>query len=287
VFWALILSSFIFPCLVSGNASMILVFVGILCVAIRLFCRNKQITDHLRHLTVGIAFLLLLSSFGYPSALNVGEGSKVLQFLRCWTFTGAEIILVNHFQTLIMKCLFLFAVFLLRCGFLVFFDHEAFVESVMMQNFITGVFVIHTFYHCEARERMIFQDYFDYREEFTKFKHFLENHLPQSIMILNQQSFNPLFANKTFAKVFTKTFSSKNSETPGLNPLAVQALDLLITQHDSVRYSRKWEPDSSRLGNGVTLRHFLQELTTGGFFWDECYYNHMLLSRIWREKVPL
>jgi len=269
VFWALIISSFIFPYFMSGNASIILVFIGILCVAVRLFWRKKEITNHLRHLTVGIAFLILLSSFGYHESLNIGESSKIVYFFRCWTFAGAEILLLNHFGRLMMKFLFLSAVFLLRCAFLVLFEHEAFVESVMMQNFITGIFVVYTFYHCEVRERMVFQDYYDYREEFSKFKDFLENHLPQSILLLSPQNFNPLFANKTFAKVFTKIFSSKNSEmhqTKHVNLLAVHALDLLQTQHDSVRYSHKWEPDASRLGNGLTLRHFLQELTTGGFF---------------------
>jgi len=268
VFWALILSSFIYPYLVSGNAPMIVVSIGILCAIVKDFLRKEEFIDHLKHLTVGTAFLLFLSSFIY-SGLNIGENSKIARCLHCLSFAGAEIVLVNHFQRFLIKYLFLFAAFLLRCGFLIFFEHEAFIENIMMQNFVTGIFVIFTYYHSEGRERMMFLAYFDYKEEFAKFKDFLENHHPQSLIILNPQTFNPFFTNKAFAKVFTKIFSSNNfdpPETKPVNPLTVETLDLLLTQNDSVRYSCQREPDPSCLGNGATLRHFLHGLITGGFF---------------------
>jgi len=227
--------------------------------------------NYTEHLTVIVTFLLLLSSLTY-SVLKVDEDSKILQFLRGWTFAGAEIVLVNQFRRLRLKYLFVFMAFVVRCGFIALFEHEAFVEDVMMHNFVTDLFVVYIYYHCEAQERVIFKGYYEYREEFVKFKSLIEKYLPQSVIILDPQTSYPLFANETFAKIFTKKFAFRNLHvkdklnTRPINTLAVDTLDLLLTQNDSIRYSCKYEPDLSRLGNGITLRHFFLELTTNNFF---------------------
>ena len=52
----------------------------------------------------------------------------------------------------------------------------------------------------DKKRKLIFQKFYEYREELTKFKELLANYLPQSITVFGSHLEKPLFVNKSFQR---------------------------------------------------------------------------------------
>ena len=96
------------------------------------------------------------------------------------------------------------------------------IVRFVLQDF----FIIFTFYYIQKQERTIFKKFYDQREKNFKFKELLDDYFPQSVMILENLTSHPLFANKALFDIF-EVSHRKNSPASILSLLKLQKSSLL------------------------------------------------------------
>ena len=230
--------------------------------------------EHLRkyssQLTVIVSFVLSSTTLLY-SIINMDQGSEALQFLRGWSFAIAQIVLVNQFPRLKFKILFMFVALGLRYGVMGYLNMSVFNVDIVIRNIVSDFFVMYVYYNSEKQEKAIFKDFFNYREELKKYKILIENYLPQSVIILDTKTQDPLFVNKAFPKLLEASTSGNeriplDHEPKPASPLVATTLESLVPHTDSLKYVDKPQSTSCINIKAKNTGQFLKELMANDFF---------------------
>ena len=233
---------------------------------------QRQLKAYSSSLTLIVSFILGASTLLY-NVINLEQGSNALQFLRAWSLAIAQIIIVNQFPRLRFKIIFTILTLLIRYGVTVFLKESTFDIDVLLRNIGCDIFVIYVYYACEEREKALFEKFYNYREELNKYKILIENHLPQSVIVLDAETQRPLFANKAFSKQFEPLLpnsqnerASADDESKPLSSLIDIALSSLAPHIGSLESIGKPLPISSSMLAPRNLKSFLNEIVANDFF---------------------
>jgi len=110
-------------------------------------------------------------------------------------------IVTQFFPTFPVKVLYVLASI---AGRFIILTPDTVVTGVIVSIFDIAMILL--MYHNERHQRKLFQSFYDYREELSKFKSLLAYHLPEKIIILNKDLNKIFFANSSF----TKNFKTQN-----------------------------------------------------------------------------
>jgi len=247
---------------------------GLFMVTLSLNKFLTKITDHLIFI-MALLFCAVLVSY---SVLNIHKQETGMQeFLRGWAFGSAQIIIINQCIKLSHKLLAVILCIGIRYGVLSGFGNLEFTADVFVQNILADLITLYMFYQTERRERMLFQSFFEYRQELNKFKDLLDNYWPQSITILEPRNQTSLFSNKAFTKLFdqwtplstTPQTSRKGSSTVEKEQVYdLFSLDLNI---EAIRSLGVKQDSTEVFSNPKSLKEFMTDLIQNKFYGQSAF----------------
>ena len=180
------------------------VTVGVMVLVALKFLFRRRVKKY------GQVFLvLLISGFNLARFYLISEDydttSKLSIFYRGCDFAGLEIILISRFAELKWKSICLIIIFAMKLITLSLFDMKIIEPLEIARDLGIAFFAMFVFFSNEKKERNVFQKFFEFREDLSKFKELLANYLPQSITVLKTTTYKPLFSNKAFFELFEHT----------------------------------------------------------------------------------
>jgi signal transduction histidine kinase/CheY-like chemotaxis protein len=261
------------------EATMRYFFVFILMLLILIFAVVfvvaciRNLRGYIIGLACAVAFLIVVIVYG----LKVGRYTGIILSVICLTYymySGIssrkfiEVPLVNAFW----YSGFGFAAFerivvheLPRLEFKLFFGLMCFLTRMIWLRpmdagtIITQViyYVMFVFIDClrERKDRSIFKEFYDYREELVKFKNLMVTGLPTNILILTRDMKKKLFSNE----YFNQTFETK-LPFPTVTWDPQEWLTSLKVEKDSTADSANNSPSNNTLNGSVDLEQYIQTL---------------------------
>jgi len=211
---------------------------------------------------------------------TVLDGNRVAgpqEFLRGWSFGIVQIVLISQFMRFNHKLTAITICLGIRYGVMAGFGDLAFTADICIQNILADLFSLFMFFNSERRERMLFRNFFEYRQELIKFKDLLDNYWPQSITILEPMNQTSLFSNKAFSKLFEQwTPLSVTPQTSRKGSSAVEkeqgydlfSLDLNI---EAVRALGVKQDSTEVFSSPKSLKEFLTDLIQNKFYGQSAF----------------
>jgi len=181
-------------------------YVGISLIALLLglLLTRKVFRNYVQYLTLIALFAynisrLVLMKIGYSSA------SKTSQFYQGYMFAAIQCIVVNRIGRIDQIIITLALSLGLRLGVIIGAIQADPVDPVsLLRQILIDSFMVFVCYSNEKNGRKAFRNFYQSREELSKFKELLDDSLPQSVIILDCQKLSPLFSNNAFSKTFSR-----------------------------------------------------------------------------------
>ena len=122
--------------------------------------------------------------------------TKTLSFIRGYAFASLNLMLISQYPDFKQKVFGIILSYALRFAVMGQLENDAVQADTLLRNILIDLFVMYNFYLLEKRERKIFLNFSHNREELLKFKEFMANHLPQSLVIINKSDSKNLFSSQ-------------------------------------------------------------------------------------------
>ena len=276
---------------------------GVLIILLLIYLLKKILKDFSQLLTTLIMLAFNLSFF----FLDSGDFHKLpenIAFLRGYGFAGIQITLLGSFSYFGLKVLALLLSYVMRFVVMAYLQPNTIDAYTIMCHVFIDVFVLFMAYFSEKRERECFKDSYKSREELAKFKKFLVEYLPQSVLVLRRSDSQPLFSNKAYGDIFLQPESPSsdgdsvsnqfllNSETkkPHLNRLRIDKNTIREagTLHPNKSYSvtSNYLSDLiSELGRDKTLEQKALSLSAScSLLGQERFFEVLLTNIDWQNE---
>ena len=193
--------------------------------------------------------------------------SKGIAFLRGYGFASIQITLVYFFTSFRMKIAVTITAYITRFVVVIHLDLETLDVYTIVRHIFIDIFVIYMNYSMERQNRAVFQKFYEHREELIKFKELLAEHLPQSVLVLNNHTRKPLFTNKAFTRVFEDNLEDivePDSATLKIllksNSSKMVNLNLLKVDKNTIREAGTAQPYLQSNNDQTYLRDLINEL---------------------------
>jgi len=178
--------------------------IGVIILTILTYLLRKILKKYSQILLVIIIAGWNLARF-YIIPEDYDQINKVDLFYRGCDFASMEIMLISRFAELKWKAICLIIIYAMKLTSLSLLEMKFVHPMIIARNICIDLFTIFVFFSNEKKERNVFQKFFEFREDLTKFKELLANYLPQSITVLHTSTYKPLFSNKAFFELFEHT----------------------------------------------------------------------------------
>jgi len=178
--------------------------ISLIALLLILFLTRNIFKNHIQYLTF-IALLFYNISRLVLMKINFSTATTTGQFFQGYMFATVQWIVVNKMGRMDHIICTIFLSLGLRFGIIYGAIQPEVVDpaSVLRQVLIDS-FMIFVCYSNEKNERRVFCNFYENREELSKFKELLDDSLPQSVIILDCKDQSPLFSNSAFSKTFAR-----------------------------------------------------------------------------------
>ena len=240
---------------------------AVMVLLLLLLTNRGRLRKYNQFLAAIIVFVFNLSRLCLnPIDFETSDKGKL--FLRGYYFACMDILLVSRFTEAKLKLVCVLLSLIMRLCIVNYLDYGSVSFSGASFQIIIALYAIYIYYFNEKKEREIFQSFYEYREDLTKFKDLIANYIPQGITVLDCDSQKPLFSNKVFLDSFKhneeEAISPGSPSNIGLvggeNEGPMPQLEFLRIERDSLREVGKTELYQGFSSNFFSVKELILEL---------------------------
>ena len=192
----------VIPSLTKGNHDSLIISFSAIGTIILSFCIGRFFPASIQYFTL-IAFFVFLVTRLVIIKLDYGTVNAANLYLNGYAFGAIIYIMLIYIHKVQYKACALLITYVLRMSVVLgSIDHQIVSPVLIIRHFIIDIFLIYIFYSAERTSRAVFQNFYENREELLKFKELLADALPQSVIVLECDSYKPIFSNNTFVNTF-------------------------------------------------------------------------------------